>query len=50
MIFINSFVTAAQIHLTTVSGIINTISLYPAGPSTVPGPGVIVWNTFTVPG
>ena len=50
MPFINLFVTAAQIHLTTVSGMINTISLYPAGPSPVPGPGVIMWNTFTVPG
>jgi len=50
MIFINGFVAAAQIHLTSVSGIINTISLYPAGPSPVPGPGVIMWSTFTVPG
>jgi len=50
MIFINLFVTAATLHLSTVSGIINTISLYPAGPSVVPGPGVIVWSTFTVPG
>tara|TARA_E500000081_G_C6122982_1_gene349144 strand:+ start:1518 stop:2084 length:567 start_codon:yes stop_codon:yes gene_type:complete len=50
MIFINGFVTAAQVHLTSVSGIINTISLYPAGPSPVPGPGIIMWSTFTVPG
>jgi|TARA_R110001592_G_scaffold4546_2_gene25559 hypothetical protein len=50
MIFIDGFVTAAQTHLTTVSGIINTVSLYPAGPSPVPGPGVIMWSTFTVPG
>ena len=48
--FINGFVTAAQVHLTSVSGIINTISLYPAGPSPVPGPGIIMWSTFTVPG
>jgi putative chitinase len=46
---IDEFINYATQHLTTVSGVINTISLYPAVPSPVPGPGVINWVGYTVP-
>lgn len=45
---IDDFINYATQHLTTVSGVINTISLYPAVPTPVPGPGVISWTGYTV--
>ncbi len=45
---IDDFINYATQHLTTVSGVINTISLYPAAPTPVPGPGVISWTGYTV--
>lgn len=45
-IFIDNFITLAQQHLTTVSGVINTVSLYP--PIGTPGPGVIPWTGYVV--
>lgn len=44
--FIDNFISLAQQHLTTVGGIINTISLYP--PLGTPGPGIISWTGYTV--
>lgn len=44
--FIDKFISAARQHLTTVGGIINTLSLYP--PLGTPGPGVISWTGYTV--
>ncbi len=46
--FVDLFIAAATSHLTTVGGIINTISLYPAAPSPIPAPGVIVWNGYRI--
>lgn len=46
-VFIDVFITTATIHLTTVQGIVNTISLYPGAPP-VPGPGVLPWSGYTV--
>lgn len=46
--FIDMFISAAITHLTTISGIVNTISLYPSATGTVPGPGVIYWNGYVV--
>lgn len=50
-IMVNQFVLAATAHLGTVSGLINTTSLYPAPPSPTgtPLPGVIPWTGYTVP-
>lgn len=45
---IDDFINYATQHLTTVSGVINTISLYPGVPTPVPGPGVISWTGYTV--
>jgi len=47
-LFLDLFITAATTHLTTISGIINTISLYPSPTGAVPGPGVIPWNGYVV--
>lgn len=47
-LFINDFILYATGHLASVSGIINTVSLYPAAPTPIPGPGVIVWTGYQV--
>jgi hypothetical protein len=44
-IIVDDFISYATNHLSTVSGIINTISAYPTGPA----PGVILWSGYTVP-
>jgi hypothetical protein len=46
-LFVNLFVSAATLHLQSVSGIITTTSLYP--PFGTPAPGVIFWTGYNVP-
>jgi GH24 family phage-related lysozyme (muramidase) len=46
-LIIDEFIQYATTHLQTVSGVINTISLYPPIPT--PGPGVVNWTGYTVP-
>jgi hypothetical protein len=46
-LIVDDFIQYATTHLTTVSGVINTISLYP--PLATPAPGVISWSGYTVP-
>jgi hypothetical protein len=48
-LIIDQFINAATQHLTTVSGIILTTSLYPSAPSPIPAPGVISWTGYTIP-
>jgi predicted chitinase len=45
-LIIDDFINYANAHLSTISGIINTISLYP--PLQTPGPAVILWSGYTV--
>jgi hypothetical protein len=45
-ILINDFIQYAISHLNTVSGVANTISLYP--PLGTPGPGIVVWTGYFV--
>jgi len=45
-LIIDDFINYATAHLSTISGVINTISLYP--PIQTPGPGVILWTGYTV--
>jgi putative chitinase len=45
-IILNDFISTATAHLTTISGVVNTISLYP--PSGTPGPGILPWTGYTV--
>jgi hypothetical protein len=44
--FINSFITSAKIHLTTVSGVYSVIAQYP--PPAPPAPGVVLWSGYFV--
>ncbi len=46
-VFIQSFISAARLHLQTVSGTIITTSLYP--PVGTPAPGVLPWQGYIVP-
>ena len=48
--FLDIFVLSAQIHLLTLKGMIYTTSLYPSAPSPIPGPGVINWSGYIIPG
>jgi len=48
-IFLDTFINSAKIHVTTLSGLHNCISLYPGAPP-VPGPCVEPWSSFTIPG
>lgn len=48
-LMVDQFILAATIHLSTISGIINTTSLYPAVPTPTPAPGVIPWVGYLVP-
>ena len=45
--FINNFITAADIHLRTVSGIFNVMAIYGVPPTATIGPGVVPWLGFT---
>ena len=45
--FINNFITAADIHLRTVSGIFNVMAIYGVPPTATIGPGVVSWLGFT---
>lgn len=44
--FLNSFVTSAKIHLTTVSGFFIVTAQYP--PPAPPAPGIVNWSGYTV--
>ena len=48
-LMVNQFINAATLHLTTISGLIQTTSLYPSAPTPIPSPGVIVWTGYTIP-
>jgi putative chitinase len=45
-IIVNDFISTATVHLSTVSGLITTISLYP--PIGTPAPGVLPWVGYTI--
>ena len=47
-LMVDQFVAYATVHLTTISGMFNTVSLYP--PLASPGPGIVLWSGYTVPG
>jgi len=46
-IFLDAFITAAKIHLSTVSGLYLVLAQYP--PPAPPAPGVIPWVGYIVP-
>jgi hypothetical protein len=43
-LIIDDFILYATSHLTSVSGIVNTVSLYP--PVGTPGPGIVQWSGY----
>lgn len=45
-LIVDDFISYATSHLSTVSGVINTVSLYP--PNGTPAPGVINWTSYMV--
>lgn len=45
-LFLNQLISYIQIHLTTVAGIFQTVSLYP--PSGTPSAGVVQWQGYTI--
>ena len=45
-LIVDDFISYATLHLSTVSGVINTVSLYP--PVGTPGPGIINWSGYMV--
>jgi len=48
-IIVNMFVLAAIVHLFSISGVIQTTSLYPATPTPIPSPGIIPWTGYLIP-
>ena len=45
-LIVDEFIRYATSHLTTVSGMANTVSLYP--PLSTPAPGVVLWTGYSV--
>lgn len=48
-VFLDRLIMAMQIHLTTISGLYITISMYPGFPLVPPAPGILTWTGFTIP-
>ena len=46
-LIVDEFIKYATQHLNTISGIANTISLYP--PIGTPGPGIVTWTGYIIP-
>jgi len=47
-IIVDDFITYAQGHLSTVSGLVYVTALYPPGPP--PAPGIVSWQGYNVAG
>lgn len=48
-IFLDQLILGIQIHLLSIEGIYNTVSLYPGFPVVPPAPGILLWKGYTVP-
>jgi GH24 family phage-related lysozyme (muramidase) len=46
-LIVDEFIQHATTHLLSVSGIVNTLSLYPPIPT--PSPGIVNWTGYTIP-
>lgn len=46
-LIVDEFIRYATVHLSTISGVATTVSLYP--PLATPGPGIVIWTGYTVP-
>ena len=47
--FIDMLVLGIQIHLLSIEGMYNTISMYPGFPQVPPAPGIVQWKGYTIP-
>lgn len=47
-IFLDLLISSIQVHLLSIEGVYNTISLYPGFPTVPPSPGILLWKGFTV--
>ncbi len=47
--FLDMLIMAMNIHLFSIEGIYNTVSLYPGFPQVPPAPGIVQWVGYTVP-
>ena len=48
--WVDALILGITTHLSTVQGLIVTTSLYPTAPAPTPGPGIINWTGYTIPG
>ena len=48
-IMVSMFILAAIVHLFSIGGFIQTVSLYPSAPSPIPGPAIIPWTGYLIP-
>jgi hypothetical protein len=46
-VFLDMLIIAMTIHLTTITGMYMTLSMYPGVPVTI-APGILTWTGFTV--
>lgn len=47
--FLDQLIFGMQIHLLSVEGVYNTVSLYPGFPTIPPAPGILFWKGYSVP-
>jgi len=47
--FIDMLTLGIQIHLLSIEGTYNTISMYPGFPIVPPAPGIVKWTGYTIP-
>jgi len=47
--FLDQLIFGIQMHLLSIEGIYNTVSLYPGFPILPPAPGILIWKGFSVP-
>ena len=47
--FLDMLIMGMTIHLLTIKGMYNTISLYPGFPQVPPAPGIVQWTGYTIP-
>ena len=47
--FLDMLIMGMNIHLLTIKGMYNTLSLYPGFPQVPPAPGIVQWTGYTIP-
>jgi hypothetical protein len=47
--FLNQVINGMRVHLISIKGYYNTISLYPGAPPPPPAPGFLEWQGYQIP-